>query len=89
MKADGTLGALLWAALLIAVAIWLGGCTTAQKYGQKGADVADGALETAEWTLCYAASVGSIRRRYAVSAERLAAWRDLCQASESSLFEAR
>ena len=41
----------------------------------------DRALVDAEFVICDAASIGSIKRRYGVSDERAKAWRDLCEQS--------
>jgi len=46
----------------------------------RGAEVADTALENAEWVVCYAASIGSIKRRYGVTAERAEAYANFCPA---------
>ena len=45
---------------------------------EKGAQVYDEGLANAEWFLCNAASVGSVRRRYGTSADRAALYRSLC-----------
>jgi hypothetical protein len=47
----------------------------------KGAQAYDAGLENAEWFLCNAASVGSIRRRYGRDAQTVAAYNALCAPS--------
>ncbi len=74
---------------LLLAAILLSGCLPeAQSIKDRGADVADTALDTSEWHICRAASVGSVLRRYGTSAERMAAWRALClPPTDSPLIE--
>ena len=52
------------------------GCTTTAEVVDKAADANDAAIRAAEFTICYGASVGSIRRAYG---EREAEWRTFCQ----------
>lgn len=49
-----------------------------------GAQAMDEGLANAEWFVCFAASVGSIRRKYGVSADRAAAYNDFCPASQTN-----
>lgn len=65
---------MLRSAILIAALALLGGCASVI---QRAAEANDSALESAEWTICNGASVGSIRRAYG-SADRAAVWRQLC-----------
>ena len=44
-----------------------------------GAQAYDQGLENAEWFLCQAASIGSLRRRYGRAAETAAAYNALCE----------
>lgn len=61
----------------------LGACSllgdAKQTLATKGAEFMDEGLNDAEWFMCYAASVGSVRRRYGKSVERSTAWRELCE----------
>ena len=54
----------------LAVALVLSGCATYEtvstEVAEKGADAADEILETAEWGLTQAATLGAARRRYGV-----------------------
>ena len=43
-----------------------------------GAQAFDEGLVNAEWFICQAASVGSIKRRYGISAEKAEAYNALC-----------
>jgi hypothetical protein len=45
---------------------------------EKGAQAYDEGLVNAEWFICHAASVGSIRRRYGTDASLAAAYRRIC-----------
>ncbi|MCG8607892.1 hypothetical protein MJD09_23265 [bacterium] len=49
----------------------------------KGAAAMDEGLTNAEWFLCQAASVGSVKRRYGSSPERSKAYMDLCNATST------
>ena len=56
----------------------LSGCATLDKVAVGGAKVYDKALEAAEWQICYAASVGSVQRRWGQSKERADLYREFC-----------
>ncbi|MDA1311194.1 MAG: hypothetical protein O2985_16515 [Proteobacteria bacterium] len=45
----------------------------------RGATAYDTGLENAEWFLCQAASVGSVKRRYGVSDQTATAYNKLCR----------
>ncbi len=47
----------------------------------RGAAVADEVLQSSEFTLCKAITVGAWQRAYGQSAERADAWRKLCSVS--------
>lgn len=65
----------MWrSAFVLMAAVLLGGCAGVV---QRAAEAHDTALESAEWTICHGASVGSIRRAYG-SPDRAAVWRQLC-----------
>lgn len=61
--------------LLAAAVLIMVGCTTLPEAAQKGAEINDGAVDTAIWTLCYGASVGAIRREFG---QRPDVWLTLC-----------
>lgn len=61
----------------------LTGCAALQTLTGKAATVNDEALNTAEWTICYAASIGAIRRKYSTP-EKAKVWRELCSTGEFS-----
>ena len=67
--------------LIILAALALSGCSDVLRAGvvQRGATVADKALEDAEFLLCRAATVGSVVRRYGVSTDKADAWRTICR----------
>jgi hypothetical protein len=52
----------------------------------KGAAAFDAGLENAEWFICQAASVGSVRRRYGGSAGLADAYRNLCERGSTELL---
>lgn len=63
--------------VLALIVVLLSGCTTFDPVVKYAAKANDNALMSAEFTICNAASVGSVMRRY--NTEELAAlWRDLC-----------
>lgn len=64
-------------------AVLLVGCTN---LASRGAEVSDEILTSAEWGICNAASVGSIRRRYGSDQKRAAAWRALCEDDDARLI---
>lgn len=52
-------------ALVVILLLVLAGCSTYRNIAAtQGAEAADAALEAAEWTLCNAAPVGAVTRRY-------------------------
>ena len=65
--------------LVLAGALTLPGCLTSQKeLADKGAAVMDNALEIALWEMCYAASIGSLRREFNDDYDRIRSWQNLC-----------
>ena len=74
------------APLVLAAAVALGGRGLTH-YGDAarsavadyGARAMDEGLANAEFFVCEAASVGSVKRRYGTSEERAEAWRTLCR----------
>lgn len=52
---------------------------------ETGATVADNALENAEWVICYAATVGSVKRRYGTSPESMAVYNEFCRAKDADI----
>ena len=67
------------------LALALGGCsyipfydTATAAISVEGANSADEALKNAEWTLCNAATIGSVNRRYGGSKVLSNAYRTLC-----------
>lgn len=61
-----------------AAALLLSGCAYTDLIADRAAEASDSALEASEWTVCRAASVGAVLRRYGTSPERMEAWRLLC-----------
>ncbi len=67
----------------IVLLVWLGlttGCSLSD-IGIKGAEINDTAVDTAVFTLCWGASIGSIRREFGDNPET---WKALC-ANEDGL----
>ncbi len=78
--------------LFIAIAaLLLAGCASfdvmAPKVADKGARVSDNALTAAEWAICNAASVGSVRRRYGATVEMADAWNELCSMDKGKIVQ--
>lgn len=70
--------------LIIIFAVFLlSGCAATGKLLDIGADVNDNALLSAEATICKAASVGSVIRRYNTP-EKAKAWKELCTQSNEA-----
>ncbi len=76
---------LIWKPIYIPtflLALLLGGCTaldTARDVVKlKGAQAADQGLTDAEWLVCNAAPIGSIKRRYGQTVERADTYREFC-----------
>jgi len=66
----------------------LAGCTTSPTLTDAteqaviiGAQINDDILDAAEFTICYGASIGSIRRRFG-DPERSQVWQDLCNPAD-------
>ena len=62
----------------------LSGCASIEQFIDSAGDANDRALIAAETTMCRAASVGSILRRYD-SDEKAKAWKDLCTKDNKSV----
>lgn len=71
------LEAILAAILIICIVSLSSGCSALDSAVDKGAELNDEALETAELAICRAASIGSILRRYRTE-EQVSAWQGLC-----------
>ena len=63
----------------VTLALLLSGCAFSGEAIQRGTEVADTAVDAALFTLCRAATIGSIRRRFGNSEEQLAAYAVLCE----------
>ncbi len=74
----------------IFIALWLGACTgldtTRSTIASKGAAAADQVLVDAEWTICYAATVGSIKRKYGQTIERAATYQRFCDGQGANVI---
>jgi hypothetical protein len=71
--------------LAIGAVVMLAGCGQTQfgsaardAIAERGAVAYDSGLENAEWFMCQAASVGSVKRRYGVSKEKADAYNAVC-----------
>lgn len=72
-----------------AIALALGGCgftgtgdSVRQGVATKGAQAYDEGLANAEWFICQAASVGSVKRRYGKTQQDAAAYQALCDGQD-------
>lgn len=74
--------------LALTIATLLAGCagfdTLQTTVAQRGAQAADEARETAEWTLCNGISVGAWRRAYAGDPVKGEGWKRLCAQAEAA-----
>ena len=77
------------AIILAATVAMLAGCSTSQtirtateRAAVHGAELNDDILNAAEFTICYGASVGSIRRRFG-NPERAVVWQGLCNPEDN------
>ncbi len=70
----------------LALGLLLSGCTgldtTRTAIAAKGAAAADQILIDAEWSLCFAATVGSIKRRYGQTIERAGTYKSFCDGAD-------
>lgn len=64
--------------ILVIAAVLLSGCAAMDMFKEKAAELNDEGLISAEFTICKAASIGSIMRRYGLSEEKAKAWKVLC-----------
>ena len=64
--------------LVIILVLLLGGCETTDAVKGKGATFADRGLTEAEWLVCNAASIGSVKRRYGQTVERANTYKAFC-----------
>lgn len=53
---------------------------------EQGAAAYDQGLADAEWFICNAASVGAVKRRYAVSEAKAESYRKLCEQGEAPIL---
>lgn len=72
--------------LFLAAGLLISGCATLDRVAVEGAKVADDVLTTAEWTLCEAATRGSLKRRYGTSIERATAYKEFCDGNSTVNF---
>ncbi len=65
---------------IAAVFLLLGACGSvySSTVVDKAASSADDVLLAAEWTACYGASVGAVKRKYGQSVERAEAYKNYC-----------
>ena len=71
--------------VIVGLLLFLGGCgftvygdATRDLVKTKGAQAYDEGLVNAEWFICSVASIGSIKRRYGISQDRLDAYNNFC-----------
>jgi len=68
--------------LIAFLTIILTGCVTLNDGIRMAAETNDKAVKTAEFTICYGATIGSIRRSYG-SPDRQQVWKDLCNGKDN------
>lgn len=71
--------------ILAITLLFLSGCSTLDRMVSAGVEANDNALIAAEFTICKAASIGSIMRRYGVSEDKAKAWKELCTQDEEAV----
>ena len=71
-------GALLGAFLLAGCGLTPQGDFARRAVATEGARIMDAGLENAEWFLCNAASIASVKRRYGKNQDTADAYRQLC-----------
>lgn len=64
--------------LIVVCAVLLSGCAQVAPLVQKGADLNDSALASAEFTLCRAISIGAWIRAYGNDKAKAEAWKTIC-----------
>lgn len=72
--------------LIILMLLLLSGCSTAGRILDAGGEINDSALVAAEATICRAASIGSILRKYDTE-EKARAWKELCTQESNDAAE--
>ena len=70
--------------VIIIVSFSMSGCLN--QMAAYSAGKSDNALKIAEWSLCNAASVGSIKRRYGQDEEKAKAWQKLCAGPTANIL---
>ena len=70
--------------IIVSSIFMLSGCSTVGKIASYAAQANDDALTSAEFTICNAASVGSIKRKFNTP-EKVEVWKELC--NDRSNFE--
>ena len=80
----GGLAAAFFVAVLAGCGLTPQGDMIRATVADKGAQVADEGLTNAEWFLCQAASVGSVKRRYGRNPEASKAYANLCASAYSA-----
>lgn len=64
---------------LILCTVLLSGCAQLQPLKETAQDVADDLLTGAEYKVCEAVRVATVKRRYAANPRRLRAWAEYCE----------
>jgi len=68
---------------IVALMLFLGGCASLQTaktaVAVKGGELSKQALVDAEWWVCRAATVGSVKDRYGQSVERALLYKNFCE----------
>lgn len=70
--------------MFLPVILALTSCAALDSFKGKAADFNDESLLSAEFTICKAASIGSVMRRYGGSEEKAKAWKELCKVSNDA-----
>ena len=71
-------------AVSLGILVVLSSCQYVGLAKQKGAEFYDAALAESEWFMCYAASIGSVKRRYGAEPERAKTYNALCSQTGAS-----
>ena len=65
-------------------ALLVAGCGSFGRLQERGATVADEGLDASVWAICDAATMGSIRRRFGVNADKAAAYELFCESERTT-----
>jgi len=72
--------------ILILLCLVMGGCAALDTVKSKGAEMSDAMIESSLWNICYAASVGSVRRKFNTP-DDIRRYNELCKGVDNAVLE--